>query len=48
LADKGHKIVTWPDWTWKAGGIGAITIDPDSGLLSAGADPRRMCYAIGW
>jgi len=48
LADKGHKIVSWPDWTWKAGGICAITIDPDSGLLSAGADPRRMCYAIGW
>ncbi len=20
LADKGHKVVTWPDWTWKAGG----------------------------
>jgi gamma-glutamyltranspeptidase/glutathione hydrolase len=48
LADKGHKIVTWPDWTWKAGGICAITIDPERGLLSAGADPRRMCYAIGW
>ncbi len=48
LADKGHKIVTWPDWTWKAGGICNITIDHDRGMLSAGADPRRMCYAIGW
>ena len=48
LADKGHKVVTWPDWTWKAGGVCAITIDRDRGVLSAGADPRRTCYAIGW
>ena len=27
LAGKGHKIVPWPDWTWKAGGVCAITID---------------------
>jgi len=48
LADKGHKVVTWPDWTWKAGGVCTITIDHESGVLAAGADPRRMSYAIGW
>jgi gamma-glutamyltranspeptidase/glutathione hydrolase len=48
LADKGHKVVTWPDWTWKAGGVCAITIDHESGVLAAGADPRRTSYAIGW
>jgi gamma-glutamyltranspeptidase/glutathione hydrolase len=48
LAGKGHKIVTWPDWTWKAGGVCAITIDQASGVLAAGADPRRTSYAIGW
>ncbi len=48
LADKGHQIVTWPDWTWKAGGICTIAMNHDSGVLAAGADPRRMCYAIGW
>ena len=48
LADKGHRVVTWPDWTWKAGGVCAITIDPSSGVLSAGADPRRTSYALGW
>jgi gamma-glutamyltranspeptidase/glutathione hydrolase len=48
LADKGHKVVTWPDWTWRAGGVCTITIDHQSGVLSAGADPRRMSYAIGW
>jgi gamma-glutamyltranspeptidase / glutathione hydrolase len=48
LGDKGHRVVTWPDWTWKAGGVCAITIDRNSGVLSAGADPRRTSYAIGW
>ena len=48
LAGKGHKIVTWPDWTWKAGGVCAITIDQASSVLAAGADPCRMSYAIGW
>jgi len=48
LADKGHKVVTWPDWTWRAGGVCTITIDHESGVLAAGADPRRTSYAIGW
>ena len=48
LANKGHKVVTWPDWTWKAGGICTITINRESGVLAAGADPRRMGYAMGW
>lgn len=31
-------------------GMGATVArrDPDSGVLSAGADPRRACYAIAW
>jgi gamma-glutamyltranspeptidase/glutathione hydrolase len=48
LAAKGHQVETWDDWTWKAGGVCTITIDHDSGVFSAGADPRRMSYAIGW
>jgi gamma-glutamyltranspeptidase/glutathione hydrolase len=48
MADRGHKVVTWPEWTWKAGGVCTITIDHASGVLSGGADPRRMGYAIGW
>jgi len=48
LGDKGHRVVTWPDWTWKAGGVCAITIDRNTGVLSAGADLRRTSYAIGW
>jgi gamma-glutamyltranspeptidase/glutathione hydrolase len=48
LASKDHKIVTWPDWTWKAGGVCAITVDHVGGVLAAGADQRRTSYAIGW
>ena len=31
-------------------GMGAAITrrDPDTGILSAGADPRRACYALGW
>ena len=45
LAALGHKIVE--DDTC---GLGAIVTqrDPDSGAMSAGADPRRTTYAIGW
>jgi gamma-glutamyltranspeptidase/glutathione hydrolase len=48
LSARGHKVMAWPDWTWRAGGVCTITIDPVTRLLSAGADPRRMGYAIGW
>lgn len=41
----GHRIVRVG-----ACGIGAIVTqrDPHTGVLSAGADPRRPTYAIGW
>lgn len=48
LAEKGHQVVTWPDWAWRAGAVCNITIDRQRGVLAAGADPRRMSYAIGW
>lgn len=43
----GHRVVWWPDWTWRAGGVCAIRVDPHTGVLSGGADPRRPCYAVG-
>jgi len=48
LAAKGHRVVSRPDRTWRAGGVCAITIDHPSGVLAAGADPRRMGHAFGW
>jgi gamma-glutamyltranspeptidase/glutathione hydrolase len=45
LLARGHKIVRVG-----ACGIGAVVThrDPQSGVLMAGADPRRPTYAIGW
>ena len=48
LADMGHKIRTEPDWAEPSGGMVIIVRDDKTGVLSAGADPRRSCYAIGW
>ena len=44
----GHRIVWWPPLTWRAGAVCAIIIDPETGVMSAGADPRREAYALGW
>ena len=45
LARRGHEISIWPDWTWLAGSVEAIRTDPQTGLIAAGADPRRPAYA---
>jgi gamma-glutamyltranspeptidase/glutathione hydrolase len=46
LAGRGHDIKEWPDMTWLAGSVEAVMSDPASGLVRAGADPRRPAYAI--
>ncbi|MBN8899291.1 MAG: gamma-glutamyltransferase, partial [Rhodospirillales bacterium] len=46
LAARGHDVKTWPDWTWLAGSVEAVQSDPATGLIAAGADPRRPAYAI--
>jgi gamma-glutamyltranspeptidase/glutathione hydrolase len=48
LSAVGHDVHWWPQFIWRAGGMCAIRKDPDSGMMSAGADPRRACYALGW
>lgn len=44
----GHKIKTEPNWAEASGGMVIIVRDDKTGVLTAGADPRRSCYAIGW
>jgi gamma-glutamyltranspeptidase/glutathione hydrolase len=46
LAARGHRVQDWPEWTWLAGSVEAILTDPELGMVSAGADPRRPAYAI--
>ncbi len=47
LSARGHKCDRWMDGTWKAGGVCAIQVNSNSGILHAGADPRRAGYAKG-
>ena len=44
LARRGHKIRPAGDWTMRVGGMQAISIDPASGLMTGGCDPRRDGY----
>ena len=46
LAARGHEVRDWPELTWLAGSVEAILTDPATGLIGAGADPRRPAYAI--
>jgi gamma-glutamyltranspeptidase/glutathione hydrolase len=47
LAARGHVIRTLPDWSWVVGGGQGVWVDPASGALMGGADPRRDGYAVG-
>jgi gamma-glutamyltranspeptidase len=48
LKRRGHLVNQWPDWHEYAGHAHGITIDPASGLLSGGSDPRSDGAAIGY
>jgi gamma-glutamyltranspeptidase/glutathione hydrolase len=47
LAALGHDVKPWPEVEWRAGAVCAIRVNPETGLLEGGADPRRPCYALG-
>ena len=48
LAKRGHDVHTWEHDTDTGCGCCAIVVDGEQGVLTAGADPRRDSYAIGW
>lgn len=48
LSERGHRVHWWPDWVWRAGAVCCIHVDPATGVLAGGADPRRPSYAVGW
>jgi len=48
LASRGHDVASWPDFVWRAGAVCVQHADRSSGVIAAGADPRRPCYAVGW
>ncbi len=47
LSNRGHKVKMQSDWgTLSAPTV--ITYDPKTGVVAAGADPRRTRYAVAW
>jgi gamma-glutamyltranspeptidase/glutathione hydrolase len=44
----GHKGEAWARYPAAGGAVCCVMKDPRTGLLHAGADPRRECYAIAW
>lgn len=44
----GHRVEPWARFAAAGGGVCAVMKDRATGLLHAGADPRRECYAIAW
>lgn len=48
LARLGHDVQWWSDREWRAGGVCVARVNPDTGILEGGADPRCPTYALGW
>jgi gamma-glutamyltranspeptidase len=48
LERRGHPVNRWGDWNELAGHAHGITVDPESGLLAGGFDPRSDGAAIGY
>jgi gamma-glutamyltranspeptidase / glutathione hydrolase len=46
LTARGHKLRVGGAWTM--GSLAAILVDPKTGVLNAGTDPRVDAYAIAW
>ena len=47
LSRRGHDLMALDDWSPSVGGLAGIAVDQESGVLKAGADPRRDTYAMG-
>jgi gamma-glutamyltranspeptidase / glutathione hydrolase len=48
LESRGHQINRAGLLTYQVGGGHGTYRDPETGVMSAGADPRRDGYAMGW
>ncbi len=46
LVRRGHHVTVNPPWSMSMNA--AILVDPESGALAAGADPRAAAYALAW
>ena len=46
LETLGHRVE--PAREYSMGNMQGILFNPDTQTMTAGADPRRMMYAVGW
>jgi gamma-glutamyltranspeptidase/glutathione hydrolase len=46
LKDRGHDAQSFADWTMKVGGMQAVSVNPETGVMVGAADPRRDGYAV--
>jgi gamma-glutamyltranspeptidase/glutathione hydrolase len=46
LATLGHAVEAPAEWTMAVGGMQGIALDPASGAMTGGADPRREGYVV--
>lgn len=47
LKDLGHDVVDYPAWTDRVGGVEGLYVDPVTGHMLGGYDPRRNSTAAG-
>jgi gamma-glutamyltranspeptidase/glutathione hydrolase len=47
LAQMGHELFEFPEWSDRVGGIEGIAVDPATGVMLGGYDPRRNSMAVG-
>ena len=48
LRARGHRVGVVDGWSEVFGGVQMILVDPRSGVLRTGADPRREAYGIAY
>jgi gamma-glutamyltranspeptidase/glutathione hydrolase len=48
LRQKGWEVDVTPAFSMALGSMLGIVRDPETGAIYAGADPRRVGYAVGW
>ena len=46
LEAMGHAVEVAGEWVF--GNMQGVLMNPEAGTMTAGADPRRMMYAVGW
>ena len=46
LRQRGHDMQARRRWTMRVGGMQAVSVDPETGLMTGAADPRRDGYAV--